>query len=232
MAEPLTPIHRESQVSPIYSREQSPDFWSGAPEYRTAYEARMSSFDYVIEDEFLENCVLHPDMTRTTLAGTSYMMQPHTPRRIARPRPQREASGMSPDDLFPNLAAWRGRSGYNSEQATPSPQVTPVQRVVHAPAMINGRNISPDDIVEYDATFWEAEEGCGRSPLLLTHLTPDTPSVSDANVETPLTLGNVPAGGDSLTEPSELSLSSVQLTPQMTGSLAGRLQMPRELHAV
>ncbi|KAI0682119.1 hypothetical protein BC835DRAFT_1482648 [Cytidiella melzeri] len=231
-AEPLTPIHRESQVSPMYSRDQSPDFWLGAPEYRTAYEARMSSFDYVREDEFLENRVLHPDMTRTNLAGTSYMMQRHTPRRVTRPRPQRETRVMSPDDLFPNLAAWRGRSGYNSEQTTPSPHVTPVQRVMHAPAMVNDRDISPDDIVEYDATFWEAEEGYGRSPLLLTHLTPVTMSVSDANEENPLTLNNVPVGGDSPTEPSELSLSSVQLTPQLTGSLAGRLQMPRESHAV
>ncbi|KAI0683456.1 hypothetical protein BC835DRAFT_1470515 [Cytidiella melzeri] len=171
-------------------------------------------------------------MTRTTLAGTSYMMQPHTPRRITRSRPQRETRVMSPDDPVPNLAAWRGRSGYNSNQATPSPHVTPVQRVIHEPALLNARDISPDDIVEYDATFWEAEEGYGRSPLLLTHLTPDTPSVSDANEEIPLALDSMPIGGDNPNAPSELSLSSVQLTPQMTGSLAGRLQMPRESHAV
>ncbi|KAI0684701.1 hypothetical protein BC835DRAFT_1462271 [Cytidiella melzeri] len=211
-AEPLTPIHRESQVSPTYSRDQSPDFWSGAPEYRTAYEARMSSFDYVREDEFLEN----PSHAASHHAST----------------PSEGNTCYVPDDLFPNLAAWRGRSGYNSEQTTPSPNVTPVKRVMHAPAMLNARDISPDDIVEYDATFWEAEEGYGRSPLLLTHLTPDTLSVSDANEETPLTLDNVPVGGDSPTEPSELSLSSVQLTPQLTGSFAGRLQMPRESHAV
>ncbi|KAI0688075.1 hypothetical protein BC835DRAFT_1419467 [Cytidiella melzeri] len=42
----------------------------------------------------------------------------------------------------------------------------------------------------------------------------------------------MPIRGDNPNEPSELSLSSVQLTPQMTGSLAGRLQMPRESHAV
>ncbi|KAI0697670.1 hypothetical protein BC835DRAFT_1470684 [Cytidiella melzeri] len=216
----LTPMHCESQVSPRLPRDFSPDRRSGASGYRSAFEARLSSFDYVREDEFLERCAMQPDLLRNNLNGPPHVMLPHTPRRITRIRRTSQVREGSLDDPIPNSTAWRGDVGYNLAGA--SQTTTPQKREVTLRAENSDRQMSPGDIVFYNPTSWEGDEGYGKSPLLISQLTPESFQAT--------------GGGESSRAPSpvlenvfspcghmEPAMSSLQLTPEQGGLFAERV---------